>query len=151
MPQLKEFALPSCPGGSAGKESACIVGDLGLIPGLGRSPGEGKGHPLQCSGLENPMDSTVRGVAKSQTQLSNFHFQGDNSFPGSPHAMNCQERNIKAPIQLQRPHGVGLDLHSGSSQLISSSQLPSSFPGGHCDKFLFISITESVCPEANQR
>ena len=43
-------------GGSDGKESACNAGDLGLIPGLGRSPGEGKGYPLQCSGLENPMD-----------------------------------------------------------------------------------------------
>ena len=44
------------PGGSAGKESACNVGDLGSIPGLGRSPGEGKGYPLQYSGLENSMD-----------------------------------------------------------------------------------------------
>ena len=45
------------PGGSAGKESACNTGDLGLIPGLGRTPGEGKGYPLQCSGLENSMNS----------------------------------------------------------------------------------------------
>ena len=44
------------PCGSAGKEYAGNVGDLGLIPGLGRSPGEGKGHPLQYSGLENSMD-----------------------------------------------------------------------------------------------
>ena len=44
------------PGDSAGKESACNVGDLGLIPGLGRAPGEGKGYPLQYSGLENSMD-----------------------------------------------------------------------------------------------
>ena len=44
------------PGGSAGKESTYNVGDLGLIPGLGRSPGEGKGYPLQYSGLENSMD-----------------------------------------------------------------------------------------------
>ena len=48
------------------------MGDLGSIPGLGRSPGEGKGYPLQCSGLENSMDCIVLGVAKSQTQLSNF-------------------------------------------------------------------------------
>ena len=60
------------PCGSAGKESACNVGDLGLIPGLGRSPGEGKGYPLQYSGLENSMDCIVHGVAKSQTQLSDF-------------------------------------------------------------------------------
>ena len=49
------------PCGSAGKESACNVGDLGSIPGLGRSPGEGKGYPLQYSGLENSMDCIVHG------------------------------------------------------------------------------------------
>ena len=62
------------PCGSAGKESICNAGDLGSIPGLGRSPGEGKGYPLQFSGLENSMDYIVHGVAKSQTQLSDFHF-----------------------------------------------------------------------------
>ena len=55
------------PGGSAGKESTCNVGDPGLIPGLGRSPGEGNGCPLQYFGLENSMDCIVHGVAKSQT------------------------------------------------------------------------------------
>ena len=49
------------------------MGDLGWIPGSGRSPGEGKGYPLQYSGLENSMDSIVHGVAKSQTRLSDFH------------------------------------------------------------------------------
>ena len=62
------------PGGSAGKESACSAGDLGSIPGLGRSPGEEKGYPLQYSGLENPMDYIVHGVTKSWTQLRDFHF-----------------------------------------------------------------------------
>ena len=62
-------------GGSDGKESACKAGDAGLIPGLGRSPGEGNGNPLQYSCLENPHDreawwATVRGTAKGQTQLS---------------------------------------------------------------------------------
>ena len=53
---------------SAGKESACSAGDLGSIPGLGRSPGEGKGYPLQYSGLENSfMDYIVHGVTKSRT------------------------------------------------------------------------------------
>ena len=61
--------------GSAGEESACSVGDLGSIPGLGRSPGEGKGYPLRYSGLENSMDCIVHGVAKSWTQLSHLHFQ----------------------------------------------------------------------------
>ena len=55
------------PCSTAGKESACNEGDPGLIPGLGRSPGEGKGYPLQYSGLENSMDSTVHGVAKNWT------------------------------------------------------------------------------------
>ena len=62
------------PCGSAGKESACNVEDLGSIPGLGRSPGEGKGYPLQYSGLENSIDCTVHGVTKSQTWWSDFHF-----------------------------------------------------------------------------
>ena len=62
------------PCGSAGKESACNVGDPGLIPGLERSPGEGKGYPLQYSGLENSMDYIVHGVAKSRTRRSDFHF-----------------------------------------------------------------------------
>ena len=57
-----------------GKESACNAGDLSSIPGLERSPGEGKGYPLQYSGLENSMDCIVHGVTKSQTRLSNFHF-----------------------------------------------------------------------------
>ena len=55
------------PCGSAGKESTCNVGDLGLIPGLGRSLEEGKGYPLQYSGLENSMDYIVREFAKSRT------------------------------------------------------------------------------------
>ena len=59
--------------------SACNVGDLGSIPGLGRSPGEGDGNPLQYSCLENPMDggawqAIVHGVAKSWTRLSGFTF-----------------------------------------------------------------------------
>ena len=61
------------PSGSVGKESACNVGDLGLIPWLGRSLGERNSYPLQYSSLENPMDCTVQGIAKSWTLLSNFH------------------------------------------------------------------------------
>ena len=63
------------PCGAAGKESAPNAGDLGSIPGLGRSPGEEKGYRLQYSGLENPMDCIVHEVAKSRTRLSDFHFQ----------------------------------------------------------------------------
>ena len=63
--------------GSAGKESACDVGGLGSIPGLGKSLGEGKGYSLQYFGLENSMDCIVHGIAKSLTQLSEFHFHYD--------------------------------------------------------------------------
>ena len=73
MPQL------GFPGGSDGKASSCNAGDLGWIPGLGRSPGEGNGHPLQYSCLENSMDggawwATVHAVTKSWTRLSDFTF-----------------------------------------------------------------------------
>ena len=61
------------PGGLAGKQSACNAGDLGSIPGLRRSTGEGNGYPLQYSGLENSMDCIVHGVTKSQTGPSDFH------------------------------------------------------------------------------
>ena len=56
--------------GSNGEESACNAGNLGLIPGLGRSPGEGKSYPLQYSGLKNSMNCIVHGVTKSWTRLS---------------------------------------------------------------------------------
>ena len=68
------------PGGSDGKESACNAGDLGLIPGLRRSPGEGNSFPFQYSCLENSVNrkawqATVHGIAKSWTQVSNFHLK----------------------------------------------------------------------------
>jgi len=67
------------PGGSVGKESPCNMGDLGSIPGLGRSLGEGKGYPLLYSGPENSSfpffwPRGFHGMAKSRKQLSNFHF-----------------------------------------------------------------------------
>ena len=75
-------------GGSDGKESACNAGDRGSVPGLGTSPGEGNGNPLQYPCLENPMErgawqATVYGIAKSQTQMSNFHLLtlDDSIFP----------------------------------------------------------------------
>ena len=75
------------PGDSAGKESTCNVGDLGSIPGLGRPPGEGKGYPLQYSGLDNSVDSIFHGVSKSQTQLSDFHFTSSFTFGGQKSLM----------------------------------------------------------------
>ena len=87
------------PGGSVDKESACNAGDLGLIPGLGRSPGEAKGYPFQYSGLENITDYIVHGVVKGQTQLSDFHFLSNcfhfffaksENYPGKHHLMEIQ-------------------------------------------------------------
>ena len=63
----EEISTPVLLGFKADKESFCNVGDLGLIPGLGRSPGEGKGYPLQYSGLENSMDCIIHWVVKNQT------------------------------------------------------------------------------------
>ena len=69
---VSSFLILAFPCGSAGKESTCNVGDLGLIPGLGRSPREGKSYPLQFSGLENSMDRIVHGVATNRAQLNDF-------------------------------------------------------------------------------
>ena len=84
------FPFSVFPGGSEDKASSCHVGDLGSIPGLGRSPGEGNGNPLQYSCRENPMDggawwATVHGVAKSRTRLSEFtspYFLSPGTFHG---------------------------------------------------------------------
>ena len=73
-PQLENINYLGFPDSSVGKESTCNAGDPGLIPGSGRSPGEGKGYPLQYSGLENSMDWIVHGVSKSRARLSDFHF-----------------------------------------------------------------------------
>jgi len=70
------------PGGSAGKESTWSAGDLGSIPGLGKSFGEGKGYPLQYSGLDNPRDCILHRVAKSRIWLTDFQFLF--CFMGSP-------------------------------------------------------------------
>ena len=68
------YCILSFPRGSAGKESACYVGDLGSIPGLGRFLGEGKGYTLQYAGLENSMNCIVHGVTKSQTERLSLSF-----------------------------------------------------------------------------
>ena len=75
--RLPTLVFLGFPCGSTGKESTCNAGALGSIPGLRRSFGEGKGYPLQYSGLENSRDCIVLGVTKSWTQLSDFHFQSN--------------------------------------------------------------------------
>ena len=86
--------------GSAGKESACNVGDLGSIPGLGRSPGEGRGYPLQYSGLENSMDCIVHGVAKSRTRLSDVHCTCRDSMRTEDYGVEHQENVLYAQTTL---------------------------------------------------
>ena len=76
---LTDIHCWSFPGGSDSTESSCSVGDLGLLPGSARSPGEGNGNALQYSFLENPMDrgtwwAKIHGVAKSRIRLSDYHF-----------------------------------------------------------------------------
>ena len=98
------------PGGSDGKESAYSAGDIGLIPGPGRSPGEGNGNPLQYSCLENPMDggawqATVHGLAKSRTWLSNFTFFLSVVFPVVMYG--CESWTIKK-AEHQRIHAFEL-------------------------------------------
>ena len=76
-----------CRDSLVGKQSTCNAGDPSSIPGMGRSPGEGKGYPLQYSGLENSRDFIVHAVTKSQTRLSNFHrlsYQPVNTLLNSP-------------------------------------------------------------------
>ena len=87
---------------SADKESACNAGDLGLILGLGRSPGEGNSYALQYSGLENSMDYIVHGVTKSWTLMSDFHFHFLHhlSHQGSPY------NRVTISNPLQHPRGL---------------------------------------------
>ena len=104
------------PCGSAGKESARNAEDLGSIPGLGRSPGEGKGYPLQDSGLENSMDRVVHGVTKSHTRLKDFHFHsllhhkpfGETGYR-TAHISTCNSPAAKIPrirTEVPYPHGT---------------------------------------------
>ena len=110
---LSCFQFPGFPGGSAGKESACNAGDLGSIPGLGTSPGEANGYPLQYSSLENPMDCNVHGVTKSRTRLSDFHLlELGRSLLSS--CFSVPQSSLLEPCMwLQRCPGPGLPWGSG--------------------------------------
>ena len=92
-----QFLAICVPCGSAGKESTCNMGDLGSIPGLGGSPGEGKGYPIEYSDLENSMDCIIHWVTKSRTRLSgfHFHFHGPCAFPVyTAQAPGCSEGEL---------------------------------------------------------
>ena len=91
---------------TTGEEFTCNAGDLGSTPGLGRSSGEGNGYPLQHSGLENPMNSIVHGVAKSWARLSDFHFHLPNLGVG---VVVCHIHELIS-TQLQTQWGSSADL-----------------------------------------
>ena len=94
--RLPRLVFLGFPGGSACRESTCSAGDPGSILGLGRSPGEGKGYPLQYSGLENCLDYTVHGVTGSQTRLSDFHFH---LFKTGPY-LGCLQTSLDCVVGL---------------------------------------------------
>ena len=103
------------PGGSDGKESACNSRDLGLIPGLGRSPGEGNGYPLECSCLENSMDRgawqvTVYGITKSPTRLSNCHFLTKQYLPLKYWLLSHKQPSLSLVMVRASPQEVLFDL-----------------------------------------
>ena len=108
------FLLGGFCGGSEVKASPCNAGDLALIPGLGRSPGERNGYPLQYSGLENSIDYIVHGVAKSQKLLSDFHFSlsciGEgNSNPLQCHCLRIPGTGEPRGLPSMESHRVGHD------------------------------------------
>ena len=124
------------PCGSAGKESDHNAGDVGLVPGLGRSPGEGKGYPLQSSGLENSVDCIVLGIAKSQTPLSDFHFFQQLSTP------ICQGGCMPPPIPTPW-HITGWSEEEGSEICQRNSQ-PKQVPVAPWNEFLKPSIQPTL-------
>ena len=86
------LSLLGFPGGSAGKESSCSAGDLGSIPGLERSPGEGKGYPLQYSGLENPVDCILKiYTAMYEGEMKVKLLSRVQLFAARPWTVACQE------------------------------------------------------------
>ena len=91
------------PHSSVGKEYTCNAGDPSSIPGSGRSPGEGKGYPLQYSGMENYMNCIVHGVTKSWARLSDFHFTSEYSYFSllSTHLLLCQYHGGLIIVSLQ--------------------------------------------------
>ena len=105
--RLPTPVLLGFPGGSAGKESARNGRDLGSIPGLGRSPGEGNSYPLQYSGVENSMDCIVHGVTKSHTWLSDFHIGGHMSpafWTSLPPPILSHLSSLSQSTNLSSPH-----------------------------------------------
>ena len=107
--RLPSLVFLGFPCGSASKESACNAGDLSSNPGLGRSPRVGKGYPMPVSGLENSMDCIVRGVTKSWTWLSDFHFH--------THMKRHEKREVREAKKCEVAHCLYTLEHSRSDLL----------------------------------
>ena len=106
------------PCGSACKESACNARDLDLIPGLGRSPGEGKSYPFQYSGLENSTDYIVHGVSKCQTRLSDLQGFPDRSV-GKESACNAGDPGLSPGLGRSDGEGIGYLLQYSWASLVA--------------------------------
>ena len=123
------------PCGSAGKEFACNVGDMGSIPGLGRPPGEGKGYPLQYSGLRSFID------CRSWTKLSDFHFATTYRL--------CDLGQVTGPLQASKstfiPPGTGVRVKRGNKceTLSSARQMDSLCLSSSCAPLLFPPVSLS--------
>ena len=128
-----EASMQDCfPDSSAGKESACNAGDLGLIPWFRRSPGKGKGYPHQYSGLENSMDCLVYVITKSRTWFSNFHMISDVEHV-SMCVLSCgsdDEESVCNALGLGSILGSGRDLGKENGNLIQYSCLENSLDRG---------------------
>ena len=118
--RLPTPVLLGFPCGSAGKESTHNVGDLGSIPGLGRSPEEGKGYPLRYSGLENSMDCIVHGLTKSQTWLRDFQSLPSPSYRNGG-GLKGKASTLPRRVQLIRRWEGVTTKHSATRKQVTSS------------------------------
>ena len=115
--QKKHIIIESdFPCGSTGKESTCSVGDQGSIPGLGRSPGEGNGYPLQYSGLENSTDCIAHGIAMSWTQLNHFTFFHNGIIQDQWERENLTNNQSKTMLSTEKEMRIIADLSSEQCQ-----------------------------------
>ena len=109
------------PGSSVGKEFACNARDPSSIPGSGRSPGEGKGYPLQYSGLKNSVECIVYTVAKSRTRLSDFHFISCPFFTGTKRGLLADFwENGEVPSHSLRQFHSNISCHFGPKSSVTA-------------------------------
>ena len=127
--KIKSFLVFIC-SDSVGKESACNVGDLGSIPGWGRSPGEGKSYPLQCSGLENPMGCIIHGVSKSWARWATFTFTASDKLPLIVFEKHSQGKGSQVKDKPSRGFSRKLQMMTFWAEKSSTPPWPFSCKGG---------------------